>query len=243
MIRNYTVKGRWRLPMAAAVALILSSPAQAFFWKQADPPAAPAPAPSGSAGNMQSTVGNTAAELQRLMAAGSLSEMRTTYNGQYGASLLFHAESLNYYVALFHEKQFWRVIRTDQIENAETVYATFAQQTRQLAQVYLDTLRLDAGKSYTEKLVAMNQNRLRGLEQERAQQQQQAAAVSQSIADNRQQAAALSGDLKATNTQLEALQAQIRALQALQLDTGLDLPPLEPATTGSAAPAQDQSQP
>lgn len=243
MIRNYTVKGRWHLPMAAAVALILSSPAQAFFWKQSDAQATPSPAPAPAASTPRSTVGNTAAELQRLMAAGSLSEMRTTYNGQYGASLLFHAESLNYYVALFHEKQFWRVIRTDQIENAETVYTTFAEQTRQLAQVYLDTLRLDAGKSYTEKLVAMNQSRLHGLEQEMAQQQQQAAAVSQSIADNRQQAAALSGDLKATNSQLEALQAQIRALQALQLDTGLNLPSADPAAASSAQPAQDQSQP
>jgi uncharacterized coiled-coil protein SlyX len=240
MIRNITVTGRWRLPMAAALALISISPAHAFFWKQSEAPVTATPAPTGT---LHSSVGNTAAELQRLMAAGSLSEMRTTYNGQYGASLLFHAESLNYYVALFHEKQFWRVIRTDQIENAEKVYTTFSEQTQQLAQVYLDTLRLDAGKRYTEKLVAMNENRLRGLEQEMAQQQVQAAAVSQSIADNRQQAVALSGDLKATNTQLEALQGQIRALQALQLDPSLSLPALSPAAASQTLHSQDQSQP
>lgn len=154
--------------------------------------------------------------------------------------------SMNYYVALFHEKQFWRVIRTDQIDNAEKLYATFAEQTEQLAQVYLDTLRLDAGKRYTEKLVAMNENRLRGLEQEMAQQQAQAVAVSQSIADNRQQAVALSGDLKATNSQLEALQNQIRALQALQLDPNLNLPSVGTATSNPAQapePVQEPSQP
>ena len=197
-------------------------------------PATPAsPVVAGSA--MNSTVGNTAAEMQRLMAAGSLSEMRTTYNGQYGASLLFHAESLSYYVALFHDKQFWRVIRTDQIESAESTYRAFAEQTQQLAQVYLDTLRLDAGKRYTEKLVAMNENRLQGMQQELAQQQQQATVVSQAIAENRQQAASLSGDLRATNSQLEALQSQIQALQAIQLDTSLKLPVAEPSTAPGPA--------
>lgn len=234
MIRNLTVSGRWRLPLAAC-AMMLSLTACAHDASRAQAPvtaASPAaptsPVVAGSATN--STVGNTAAEMQRLMAAGTLSEMRTTYNGQYGASLLFHAESLSYYVALFHDKQFWRVIRTDQIDNAESMYRAFAEQTQQLAQVYLDTLRLDAGKRYTEKLVAMNENRLQGMQQELAQQQQQATVVSQAIAENRQQAASLSGDLRATNSQLESLQSQIQALQAIQLDTSLKLPVAEPTT-------------
>ena len=236
MIRNLTVSDRWRLPLAAC-ALMLSLTACAHdSWRTQAPVSsanvAITPAAAASTTSSNSTVGNTAAEMQRLMAAGSLSEMRTTYNGQYGASLLFHAESLSYYVALFHDKQFWRVIRTDQIDNAESMYRAFAEQTQQLAQVYLDTLRLDAGKRYTEKLVAMNENRLQGMQQELAQQQQQASVVSQAIADNRQQAASLSGDLRATNSQLEALQSQIRALQALQLDTSLKLP-----ATESTAPA------
>lgn len=239
MIRDMTVSGRWRLPLAAA-ALMFSLTACAHGNWQGHPPVAPmadsVPAqPAAQPGAMNSTVGNTAAELQRLMAAGSLSEMRTTYNGQYGASLLFHAESLSYYVALFHDKQFWRVIRTDQIEQAESTYRAFAEQTQQLAQVYLDTLRLDAGKRYTEKLVAMNESRLHGMQQELAQQQQQASAVSQAIAENRQQAASLSGDLRATNSQLEALQNQIRALQAQQQDTALKLPDIDPASPPPAS--------
>ena len=189
---------------------------------------------------METTLGNTAAELQRLIAAGGLGEMRTSYNGSYGASLLFHAESLNYYVALFHERQFWRVIRTDQFNEAEKLYRTFTAQTEELAQVQLDTQRLDASKRYTEKLVAMNEHRLRGMQRELAQQQQQAEAVSQAIAANRQHAQVLSGDLRATNTQLEALQAQIRALQALQMDPSLKLPSEE---ASAPLPASPQSQP
>ena len=191
---------------------------------------------------MESTVGNTAAELQRLMAAGGLNEMRTSYNGSYGASLLFHSESLNYYIALFHERQFWRVIRTDQFNEAEQLYRTFSSQTEQLAQVQLDTQRLDASKRYTEKLVAMNESRLRGIQRELAQQQQQAIAVSQAIEANRQHAQVLSGDLRATNSQLEALQAQIRALQAQQLDPSLNLPRDEAKVTTTPL-AVPQSQP
>lgn len=237
MIRNLTVSGRWHLPLATA-ALMFSltacahEPARTQAPIASVPAQAPASAPAAPA--MDTTVGNTAAEMQRLMADGSLSEMRTTYNGQYGASLLFHPQSLSYYVALFHDKQFWRVIRTDQIENAESVYRAFAEQTQQLAQVYLDTLRLDAGKRYTEKLVAMNAHRLQGMQEELAQQQQQASVVSQAIAENRQQAASLSGDLRATNSQLEALQNQIQALRAMQLDPALQLPAVEPANTPPA---------
>ena len=232
MIQDMTASGRWRLPLVAALLVLsLTACAHANGWRA--PPSAPASAPV-SAPASNAPVSSTAAELQRVMAAGELAEMRTTYNGPYGASLLFNADTLTYYVALFHDKQFWRVIRTDEFEKAESLYRNFAEQTQQLAQVYLDTLRLDAGKRHTERLVAMNEMRLRGLEAELAQQQQQAATVSQTIAENRQQAISLSGDLRATNTQLEALQSQIRELQARQLDPALNLP---------AADSLDASQP
>ncbi|EEH27556.1 conserved hypothetical protein [Burkholderia pseudomallei Pakistan 9] len=38
--------------------------------------------------------------------------MRTTYNGSYGASLLLNIQEGTYFVALFQQKAFWRVIRT-----------------------------------------------------------------------------------------------------------------------------------
>lgn len=230
MTRNTRVASRWT--MVTAIALAVTTPAHAFFFRSKPAVTAETTASaSTSAGQMESTVGNTAAELQRLMADGGLSEMRTSYNGSYGASLLFHAESLNYYVALFHDRQFWRVIRTDQFNEAEKLFRTFASQTEQLAQVQLDAQRLDASKRYSEKLVAMNEHRLRGLQREMAQQQQQAAAVSQAIEANRQHAQVLSGDLRSTNSQLEALQAQIRLLQAQHLDPNLNLPKEEATVT------------
>jgi uncharacterized protein YlaN (UPF0358 family) len=209
--------------------------AAANRWQrgQADVPAAPTNAEDSS-------VGNTVSELRRLMASGELTELRTTYNGNYGASLLFHANAMNYYVALFHEKEFWRVIRIDSSESAESLYKTFAEQTHQLAQVYLDTVRLQAGKAYNEKLVTLNERRLRGLQQEIDQQRQQSQQVSNAIQETKQQAATLSTDLSATTSQLHALDQQIKALQAQQVNPDLILPstpPPRPAPVPAPAPA------
>ncbi|WP_425476729.1 DUF2968 domain-containing protein [Xanthomonas massiliensis] len=177
-----------------------------------------APAPASAA------VDNNVDELRRLMGNNQLTELRTTYNGTYGASLLFNPDTLTYYVALFQENEFWRVIKTDTIDNAETVYKTFVDQTRDLAQVYIDTVRLQAGKRYTDKLVAMNEQRLRSLQQEVEQQRQQSMQVSTKIQQTRQEAASLSSDLRATNGQLDALTERIKALKAIQDNPELSLP-------------------
>ncbi len=112
-----------------AVAMMLVAPAA--MAARGDREAAAEPA-----ARTAPVVRNTVDELKQLMDARQLTELRTTYNGNYGASLLFNANTLTYYVALFQEKNFWRVIKTDAVDNAERVYRTFAQQSEQLAQVY-----------------------------------------------------------------------------------------------------------
>ncbi|PTA73031.1 MULTISPECIES: DUF2968 domain-containing protein [unclassified Stenotrophomonas] len=182
-------------------------------------------------------VRNTVDELKQLMDARQLTELRTTYNGNYGASLLFNASTLTYYVALFQEKNFWRVIKTDAVDNAERVYRTFAQQSEQLAQVYIDTTRLEAGKRYTERLVAYNEARLRTLQQEMEQQQAQSAQVSAALQQAQQQAVSLSTDVQSTNSQLDALQRRIQILQAEQGNPELSLP--KPDSVPAPAAASD----
>lgn len=199
------------------------------------------PAPAASA---ESTVGNTTAELRRLMDEHQLTELRTTYNGNYGASLLFHADALHYYVALFHEKEFWRVIRTDSADNAEQLYRTFVEQSGQLAQVYIDTIRLEAGKRYTERMVALNEKRLQGLQEEVEQQRQQAAQVSAALQASKQQAVSLSSELRASNSQLEAINQRIQTLQAQQVRPELELPPAaQPIAAQAAVPAMADTPP
>jgi len=187
-------------------------------------------------------VRNTVDELKQLMDAQQLMELRTTYNGNYGASLLFNTNTLTFYVALFQDKNFWRVIKTDAVDNAERVYRTFVQQTEQLAQVYIDTTRLEAGKRYTERLVSFNEARLRSLQQEVEQQQAQSAQVSASLQEAQQQAVSLSSDLQSTNSQLDTLQHRIQLLQSQQGDPEMVLPPA-PAPVPAPAPAPVQTTP
>ncbi|MCA3833700.1 MAG: DUF2968 domain-containing protein, partial [Burkholderia sp.] len=85
--------------------------------------AAPAAASTDAA-----TQGNVA-ELTQMLHDGRIVEMRTTYNGSYGASLLFDPREMTYYVALFQDKNLWRVIRSQEKSRAEMVYANFVQQT------------------------------------------------------------------------------------------------------------------
>ena len=82
------------------------------------PPPAPAARPA-----------STVAELQSLIQNRQVSELRTTYNGTYGASLLFKPDDLTYYVALFQQKDFWRVVKTQSDKQAEATYRAFAGQS------------------------------------------------------------------------------------------------------------------
>lgn len=215
----------------ALLAVAMMAVAPSALAARGDREAAAEPARNGP------VVRNTVDELKQLMDAHQLTELRTTYNGNYGASLLFNANTLTYYVALFQEKNFWRVIKTDAVDNAERVYRTFVQQTEQLAQVYIDTTRLEAGKRYTERLVAYNEERLRTLQQEMEQQQAQSAQVSASLQQAQQQAVSLSTDVQSTNSQLDALQRRIQILQAEQGNPELSLPKAE--APGSSAASSD----
>ena len=184
----------------------------------------------------------TVESLRQLIDNHQLTEMRTTYNSTYGASLLFRPETLGYYVVLFHGKEFWRVMQTDSFDDAESLYRTFVSQTQTLGQVEIDTLRLDAGNKYAEHMIAVNQAKLRSLQQDANNQQQQARQVAEAQEQARQQAVSLSSDLHNTNAQLDAVKQQVHALEAMQANPALVLPTPAPAAT-SAVPAPQPQQP
>ena len=179
--------------------------------------------------------GATADELRRLVDGNALSELRRTANGSYAASLLFDADHLVYYVVLSHGAEYWRVIKSDVVADAERVYRTFAQQTEQLAQTDIDTVRLEAGRKYGEKLLNLNQQRLAKLQEDAQHRQQQATQVAAMQQQAKAQATALSSDLRSTRTQLEQVQQNIRTLEAQQADPLLNLPEA-PAPTTAPAP-------
>jgi hypothetical protein len=167
----------------------------------------------------QSTGGNVA-ELQQLIHGSALTEFRTTYNGSYGASLLFDAKEMNYWVALFQQKTFWRVIKTTDSTRAGLIYQDFARQTVQLSSVEIRRTELEAQKAFTDRMIALSQDHANRLEADLAVAQQQQQIVTSQQKQNRDQADALQAQKAAAQAQLRDAQRQVRELQQ-QLEGGL----------------------
>jgi len=167
----------------------------------------------------QSAAGNVA-ELQQMIRGSDLKELRTTYNGSYGASMLFYPQEMTYYVALFQQKTFWRVIKTGDETRAEMIYKDFARQTVQLSDIEIRRTRLEAQKAFTDRIIALSQDRANRLQADLTVARQQ-----QNIVDNQQQqtraeATALAQQKSAAQAQLRDAQRQVQELQR-QLDSGL----------------------
>jgi hypothetical protein len=177
---------------------------------------------NGAADEPQVQGNGNITELQQMIRDGKVVEMRTTYNGSYGASLLFYPDQMLYYVALFQQKKFWRVIKTQTDTRAEAVYADFAKTTAQLADSEIRREKLQAENAFADRLIALQQQRANRLQADvdvaRAQQSQ--------VVDRQAQQQEAIRTLRA---QQDAAQAELRALQTkvqdLQRQTDGDLMP------------------
>jgi len=184
-------------------------PVQQVENKQAGdtPVTPPPPAPKAN---------STVSELQALIQNRQVSELRTTYNGTYGASLLFKPDDLTYYVALFQQKDFWRVVQTQSDKQAESTYRAFAQQSADLAEVDIKRIKLQAEYARSERLLAERSSELATLQADQSLRRQQEQQVAARQEQARQQAAALSQQQQQLRKELSAMQRQIDALQAQQ---------------------------
>ncbi len=176
--------------------------------------------------------GNTLlAELRELVEQRAVRELRTTYNGHYGASLLFKPDDLTYYVALFQQRQFWRAIKTQDYAQAEKLYRSFADQTESLARVDIDRIRLDAERLYTESRIQSQSAELDALRNNLAYQRERERQVVVAQEQAREQASALAAQEQAARERLEALQRSISALERQQssmLEAAIAPPPDTP---------------
>jgi len=198
--------------LGASARVVQNTPARPSS-AQAPAQAAPArPADGGQSASSNSTM----AELQQLIQNRTLNELRTTYNGNYGASLLFKADDLTYYVAMFQQKNFWRVVKTTSESQAEQTYKAFVEQTVQLADVDIRRIKLDAERAVTEKQIGANETRLNALQNDLSMQRQQEQQVAARQEQARQEAAALANERQAAREQLNTLQRQIRMLEEQQ---------------------------
>lgn len=172
--------------------------------------------PPASAPALAARPSSTVSELQSLIQNRQVSELRTAYNGTYGASLLFKPDDLTYYVALFQQKDFWRVLKTQSDKQAESTYRAFAAQSADLAEVDIKRIKLQAETAHAEKLLAARSAELSTLQADRALRLQQEQQVAARQEQSRQEATALAEQEKDVRQQLRDLQRQIDALQAQQ---------------------------
>ncbi|MDY7790207.1 DUF2968 domain-containing protein [Burkholderia ubonensis] len=172
-----------------------------------------APAAEGAAqGNV--------AELTRMLRDGKVVEMRTTYNGSYGASLMFDPQEMTYYVALFQDKHLWRVIKSQDKSRAEMIYANFSQQTVQLSDIEIRRTELQAQKAFLERVIALSNSRAQQLQADLGIARSQQAEVAQRQKSAQEQAHALQIEKRAAQAQLRELQQQVQQLER-QTETGL----------------------
>ncbi len=178
---------------------------------------------NGAADEPQASANGNIAELQQMIRDGKVKELRTTYNGSYGASMLFYPEEMTYYIALFQQKKFWRVTKTQVDVRAEAIYADFAKNTGALADTEIRRTKLEAEKSFADRLITVQQSRANRLQADLDVARAQQSQVADRQAEQQEAIRTLRAEQDSAQAQLRALQAKVQDLQR-QSDT--DLMPL-----------------
>ena len=160
------------------------------------------------------------AELMQMIQDTKLSELRTTYNGSYGASLFFYPREMTYYIALFQDKHFWRVIKSADAGRAEAIYSGFVQQTAQLAEVEIHRTQLQAQKAYIEDIIVLSEDRAKRLQADLEVARTQQAKVNDYQRQTQTEAAALRDEKERAQAQLRQVQGEVIQLQR-QTEMGL----------------------
>jgi len=182
-------------------------------------PAAAQPAPVDAVPLAEDSVGDVA-DLQRLIKGSELTEFRTSDNGSFGASLLYYGKDQTYYVALFQQKSFWRVVKTQNAARADAVFNDFVKQTVQLAQIEIRRTEIEAQKGYTEQMIALAQARAARLQADLNVAHSQKELVAARLKAASQQAAQFEAEREAAQQQLQELRRHVADLQQ-QNDAGL----------------------
>ena len=172
------------------------------------PPPAPAARPA-----------STVAELQSLIQNRQVSELRTTYNGTYSQPAV-QAGRPDLYVALFQQKDFWRVVKTQSDKQAGSHLLRLRRPVDGTGRGRYPAHPPAGEYAHNEELLASRNAQLSTLQADntlRMQQEEQVAARQQ---QSRQEATALADQQKDVRQQLRDLQRQIDALQAQQAQLG-----------------------
>ncbi|MGU7816381.1 DUF2968 domain-containing protein [Burkholderia sp. AW49-1] len=174
------------------------------------------PARDDAAGSAQGDV----AQLTQLLRDGRLTEMRTTYNGSYGASMLFYMAEMTYYVALFQDKNVWRVVKSQEHPRAEMMYDNFVKQTVKLSEIEIRRTELEAQKQFLERVISVSEDKAGRLRADLDVARKQRAQVAERQQTTLQQTRALEAENQAARIQLDQLRNEVGKLQR-ESETGL----------------------
>jgi hypothetical protein len=144
---------------------------------------------------------------------GTVAELRTTYNGDYGTSLLLVNEGTTAYVALTYRKELWRVYKFASVTPAEGAYDTLARQTRVWAEDDLRRAVVAGEKAQLEREAHAAEQRAATLGQEVRMMQAQRQKMREEQQTMRQETQALDVERRAYKAQIDSLQQQIRLLE------------------------------
>lgn len=226
-MKSYSTRLFASIVVLITFAALGSSPASAY-QPVAALLSAPAKGNSSSSQGNANTLGNlqdgtdlssngdapgTVTELKQMVKSGQLTELRVTYNGPYGAALFFYPQEMVYYVALFQDKNFWRVVKSQDDAQAETVYAQFARKSYALADTEIKRTQLQAQRALLERVIAVSADRAQRLTTDLSIARAQESEVSQRQQQMQIESTALLNDKAAAERKLRALQQQVQQLQ------------------------------
>ncbi|TAL92310.1 MAG: DUF2968 domain-containing protein [Paraburkholderia sp.] len=184
------------------------------------PQLSPSPQQVASGASAADDAQGDVAELMQMIHDSKLVELRTTYNGSYGASLFFYPQEMTYYVALFQDRHFWRVIKSQDDVRAEAIYAGFVKQTAELANIEIHRTELQAQKAFLDRVIALSEDRAKRLQADLDVARTQQAQVNEHQREVQGEAVALRAEKDRAQAQLRELQRQVQQLQR-QTEAGL----------------------
>lgn len=153
-------------------------------------------------------------ELIALIQEHKLVELRTIYNGPFAAALFFDPSTIEYYVTLLKDKNFWWISKTSVQSDAESLYSKMATQTIQLAAPSLEKIQLDARIALTQKKLTEAQQRQQQLAEQVSTQNRLVEEGTAAQAQLNAQAAELAQQRDALQRSLNAVNATIHSLQS-----------------------------
>ncbi|KVF40986.1 hypothetical protein WJ09_24530 [Burkholderia vietnamiensis] len=142
-----------------------------------------------------------------------MTELRTIYNGEYGASEFFDERNLTYFVVLFQSKRMWRVVRTSDRVNAGKIFKNFSDRTEQLAKIDMQRIYVRAQNEKYQRDIELAQARMKSLQEDLEISRTQAANVAQRQQQARSEVTALQGAQAQSKRALRTWQDRAAQLQ------------------------------